>query len=701
MTGEYYLDWTILAVSLFNTILLLWLGLTVLLNAERRAWGIWIAGIGLLMGGIFFTSHTAILGSSLRYTGPSIAFFWSVGLLAVSTLPFAWYIVILWYTGFWDDDQSDLHRRQSVWFYLSFLLTVGFVSLLLFSNPLTAYPQVLNLNLSPEIEPSGLQMFLLAYPLYVVIVIGLSLDALRRPGPSKRMMGDLARRRARPWLVATSGVLLLVGVLIAGVIFWFLANDLRVIYQIKVLTIGWFDLVISGLIAIADILLGQAIVHYEVFTGKTLPRHGFMRHWRNAIILAAGYCLLMGWGLVSGAHPIYSILLTALLMTGLYALFSWRSYSQRERYIQNLRPFVVSHRLYEHLTTDSTALPADVNVSSPFYALCVDVLDAKRAYLMAVGPLAPLVPVLAYPSPGADLPPISDLTARFTSPQTMCVLYGASPDPLWAVPLWSERGLIGVLLLGEKADGGLYTQEEIEIARAIGERLIDTEASAEMARRLMALQRQRLAESQVLDRRTRRALHDEVLPRLHSAMLTLSASADPGITEVVETLAGVHRQIADMLHELPAKVAPEITRLGLVPALKAVIEDELGSAFEAVNWQVDPRAESEALALPPLTAEVVYYAAREAIRNAARYGRGDDSSRPLHLKIGVGWCDGLQICVEDDGIGLANAAKTNRESGHGLALHSTMMAVAGGSLATDSLPGRYTRVLLTLPPVHR
>ena len=48
------------------------------------------------------------------------------------------------------------------------------------------------------------------------------------------------------------------------------------------------------------------------------------------------------------------------------------------------------------------------------------------------------------------------------------------------MPLWSERGLIGVLLLGEKRDGGLYTQEEIEIARASGERLIDTQASAEM-----------------------------------------------------------------------------------------------------------------------------------------------------------------------------------------------------------------------------
>ena len=53
--------------------------------------------------------------------------------------------------------------------------------------------------------------------------------------------------------------------------------------------------------------------------------------------------------------------------------------------------------------------------------------------------------------------------------------------PGWAVPLWSERGLIGIMLLGEKNDRGLYTQEEIEIARASGERLIDTQASAEIS----------------------------------------------------------------------------------------------------------------------------------------------------------------------------------------------------------------------------
>jgi hypothetical protein len=54
MTDSPLLNFSILALSLFNTILLVWLGLTILLNAERRAWGVWLIGGGILAGAFFF-----------------------------------------------------------------------------------------------------------------------------------------------------------------------------------------------------------------------------------------------------------------------------------------------------------------------------------------------------------------------------------------------------------------------------------------------------------------------------------------------------------------------------------------------------------------------------------------------------------------------------------------------------------------------
>ncbi len=69
MTGHFLLDAALVAVSLFNAILMLWLGLTVLLNAGPRspasrsgAWGFWIAAVGLMLGGLFFIFHTVLLG---------------------------------------------------------------------------------------------------------------------------------------------------------------------------------------------------------------------------------------------------------------------------------------------------------------------------------------------------------------------------------------------------------------------------------------------------------------------------------------------------------------------------------------------------------------------------------------------------------------------------------------------------------------
>ncbi len=525
------------------------------------------------------------------------------------------------------------------------------------------------------------------------------------------MTKTLARRRAHPWLALATAALLtastLVALVMAQVVLY--ASRYRRVAVGANRLVGGLDVTIATLIALATVALGQAIVSYEVFTARTLPRRGLRRDWRNAIILAAGYSVAVGWTLTIGLRAIYSLLLTALLMTLFLALSSWRAYAERERYIQHLRPFVASQRLYEQLLTPSAPW---VDAATPFRALCQDVLGAQIAHLVALGPLAPLAgPPLTYPD-GAPPPPptLAELVPQFSSPQTMCVPLdptrrARSGGATWAVPLWSERGLIGVLLLGAKRDGGLYTREEIEIARASGERLVDTQASVGMARRLMALQRQRLAESQVLDRRARRALHDDILPRLHTAMLSLEGASE----EALALLTGVHRQISDLLHEMPAATAPKVARLGLFSALRQVVEQELEGAFDRVSWRIEPPAQAAAGRLSPLTAEVLFYAAREAVRNAACHARDPQGERPLYLDI-FGTCrEGLQLFIEDNGVGLGAAGPSEGEKagpddtpsgvegGHGLALHGTMMAVVGGSLAVESVPQVYTRVVLTLP----
>jgi signal transduction histidine kinase len=407
------------------------------------------------------------------------------------------------------------------------------------------------------------------------------------------------------------------------------------------------------------------------------------------------------------------LLLALLLMTTFYALSSWRTYLEREQSIHRLRPFTTGPRLYDALlsrpTRASNSLLPDTDLSAAFTTLCADVLGVTQAILLPSSSLAVLAGAPLMFPPKADqiasptIPDISSLLLGFTDPGPLA--HSLDPakfqDMAWAVPLWSERGLIGVLLLGGKKDCGFFSQEEIEIARASGERLVDIQASAEMARRLMALQRQRLTEVQVSDQRGRRMLHDEVLPRLHTALLALSRPSEKqneSVHEALALLSEVHQQVSDLLRQIPAAMAPELARLGLAGALQQVVENELKDVFDGVNWQVSPTALEHLPALPSQSTEVIFYAAREAMRNAAQHARHPSSTAPLHLSVSLDWQAGLRLSIEDDGIGLAPATTSAPAStGQGLALHSTLMAVIGGSLSLESVPGKYTRVVLRLP----
>ena len=93
MTGRFLLDWAVMAVSFFNTILLLWLGMTVWLNADCRSAGVVITAMGFVLGSSFFFSHSAILGlGQMPYRAD---LWWQLGWVPVILAPSAWYVVML------------------------------------------------------------------------------------------------------------------------------------------------------------------------------------------------------------------------------------------------------------------------------------------------------------------------------------------------------------------------------------------------------------------------------------------------------------------------------------------------------------------------------------------------------------------------------------------------------------------------------
>src|SRR5512143_2144882 len=97
MSGAFLLDAAALSISIFNTLLITWLGLTVLFNAERRTWGVMVGVAGLFAGAAFFLAHSIILSQGAAGLIDAFRFWWHVGWGPVIIAPYAWYLLMLWY----------------------------------------------------------------------------------------------------------------------------------------------------------------------------------------------------------------------------------------------------------------------------------------------------------------------------------------------------------------------------------------------------------------------------------------------------------------------------------------------------------------------------------------------------------------------------------------------------------------------------
>jgi signal transduction histidine kinase len=341
-----------------------------------------------------------------------------------------------------------------------------------------------------------------------------------------------------------------------------------------------------------------------------------------------------------------------------------------------------------------------------FDSLCREVLETRSAVLIPAGALATLAgPPLVYPQ-GADPPTLQpDRWADRFPPGMTCLPAAQAGDPPgfdWAIPLWSSRGLDGVMFLGEKTSGGPFSEEEMEIAQAAGERLLDLLAGAEMARLALDLLRQRLSQSRVMEGQGRRVLHDELLPQLHTALLYLSGGPveHPAVRQASEVLSSAHRRIAGLIREMPLPSPHRLAQSGLVTALQSMVENDFTADFEKITFEIQPGAAQAARELPLFVNEVLFFAARELVRNAADHARGEERARAVCLSVRLELNPGLHICVADNGIGYhPELSRQAGGSGSGLRIHSAMLAAVGGRLEVLPAPGGGTVGIIHLSSI--
>src|SRR5207253_8987547 len=104
------------------------------------------------------------------------------------------------------------------------------------------------------------------------------------------------------------------------------------------------------------------------------------------------------------------------------------------------------------------------------------------------------------------------------------------PIICWVFPIYDERGLVATLYLGPRQDGGAFTHEDMDLAHACGQRILDTLGDHEAMQPVAALLRRRIVDVKLLGAQHRRILDDDSRPQRHLALFrfeTLRAGLAP------------------------------------------------------------------------------------------------------------------------------------------------------------------------------
>src|SRR6266480_23427 len=483
------------------------------------------------------------------------------------------------------------------------------------------------------------------------------------------------------------------------------------------------DLAATLAVALVILLIGYSVVRHGILIERSLARRGFFEQWRGIVIVATAVAIFIAM-LVSLTHSnLGGLLLITSLAAVTYALFTWSSYTAHDRYIALLGPFVRSTSLSHWLNTDLQKTEQDLG--NLFFHLCHDVLAVQFAYLtVAAGTLKrnfsyrwPQETVL-----GSKLIAFNKKGNIDTeAPKRIQITLHGQRMICWVLPIFDERGLVAALYLGPREDGGAFTEEDMDLAQACGQRILDTLGDHEAMQAVAGILRRRTVDVKLLGAQQRRVLHDEILPQMHLALLRLetlrpisnmkrgnSESAESSemyreqrLNEAMDIISDAHRRLATMMRTTAPGAPLRLERDGMMNAIHAMLEQDFQNAFDEIEWRV---SEETATAIdevtPPAIAELIFAAVQEALRNTARHGRGTDIYRHLRLTLNASYNrEGhyLEVIVADNGVGIASASNTTTGTGGGLLTHSALLAIAGGSLTVKSVPGEGVSVRIMLP----
>ncbi len=795
---EHVFQTIAVALSIFNLVTFLWLALTVWLNGDRRSWVARMGVVGLALSALFFYIHALLIFEPLnqdRQEFLSPDFLWHLIWLPAIGVPYIWFAIGLHYASLinegWRRRRPFLLVSSGILGCLVFLLLIANRSTFTFSGSLLllAYGSIASDIHAGLLSPVvWLPMLFLCYVTFCAIAPWLTLGRISRLWstlfrvrgffPLVQALADAfwddptdveqLEEPALSWHLARPGLFLaalfMVGltttlavISISSLVGWFRQQQQPVPAIPQSLTaiplnLMALDMVSVGAVALIILLVGYSVVRHGILIERPLARRGFFEQWRGIVIVATTVAILIVLLVNLTSSKLGGLLLITTLATAAYALFTWSSYTARDRYIAMLGQFLRTTNSHHWLNTDLQK--TEQSLESLFFHLCHDVLAVQCARLTILS--GPIRRTFNYRWPATAT---DDALVEISQPDSLRAeradqlstgiaqrpalkprLQGRKPGEAhspaprraritlngkrmicWILPIHDELGLVAMLYLGPREDGAVFTDEDMNLAHACGQRILDTLGDHEAMQAVAALLKRRIVDVKLLGAQQRRVLHDEILPQMHLALLRLeilrslipveqtvppqsqqdadqSASLVHAVDETVEMITDAHRRLAAMMRATATGAPHRLERDGLMRAIHTMLNQDFQHAFDEVYWCVSEETERVIdEKTPPAIAELIFAAVQEALRNAARHARGTDIHRRLRLTLKASCDPHLEMIVSDDGVGILSASSSTTGTGGGLLTHSALLAIAGGSLTIKSVPGEGVSVRIVLP----
>lgn len=589
-------------------------------------------------------------------------------------MPYGWYFVIVWFLGFLRDSKS--HRALS---YILGFSQIPALVILVWKG--SGYPSETSLFSFWMQVPFS---FRAAYLIYISVCVSASLFALSGFKVGSGIFTEIARYRSIPYLKSICFLFLAV---IAVVFLLFLGNSLGIaedpvfLSAIDPRPLYLYLILIQIIVTSAVLILGRTLVSYEFLTGRVFPQIGLRKEWITVLLLAGALSLVyLALSLLYNQRDprIFLAIGYTFQISRTFTLRRAKKINQDRA--ETLRSVLISE--------DESR--GRISFQEKFDFVCERILSSSKALLVS----ETSVPILSgislfYPSDSKPEPK-PNLSGRIYDPNRNIFYLSGEDSSGYSVAIGIEdpNTVKGTLFLGTKQDGGLYAEEEIELAKAAMGWILDGMSRLETDLILAELQRKRIQEQGITDHKTRQILHDEILPELHSGILHLSENSNQGkIKDHIENLKELHGRIAGFLRELP-DIRSELTRIGMLPVLKNLIDSDFTG--EDISWMIDPDFSESADRLSLDLQEVVYYAFRESVRNAIKF------SSKEKRKISVSFFRKDRLEIE---IGNTIGKDTEFESsGQGLKIHRALLKIFGADLKLE-FPNLEIAVLrISIPP---